>query len=247
VVEPFRKQYENSKRKVSTLSKNVTKKYNERGLDASGYDAEGYNDKGFNKQGIHRNGSKFDRNGYDNAGYNEQGFNRQGIHRNGTSYDKSGYNKNGYNKYGYNKQNRDFKHKTKLYNLIINILTILYSVLTMCIAMYCAEYSISNILEDDSGVYLFLMFLFSGLEFIPLISKIRNQYLTGKMKNIVLSIAFVLLAFCFIFAVGMSGLMESLAGFLFGIICGAGSIIVLCVLADEKVVEFIKKVKENLK
>lgn len=220
MVEPFRKQYENSKRKVSTLSKNVTKKYNERGLDASGYDAEGYNDKGFNKQGIHRNG---------------------------TSYDKSGYNKNGYNKYGYNKQNRDFKHKTKLYNLIINILTILYSVLTMCIAMYCAEYSISNILEDDSGVYLFLMFLFSGLEFIPLISKIRNQYLTGKMKNIVLSIAFVLLAFCFIFAVGMSGLMESLAGFLFGIICGAGSIIVLCVLADEKVVEFIKKVKENLK
>ena len=94
VVEPFRKQYENSKRKVSTLSENVTKKYNERGLDSSGYDAEGYNDKGFNKQGIHRNGSKFDRDGYDNTGYNEKGFNRQGIHRNGTSYNSKQNAKN---------------------------------------------------------------------------------------------------------------------------------------------------------
>ena len=59
VVEPFRKQYENSKRNIDTSSENSNRKYNERGLDASGYDAEGYNDKGFNKQGIHRNGTSY--------------------------------------------------------------------------------------------------------------------------------------------------------------------------------------------
>ena len=92
VVEPFRKQYENSKRNIDTPSENSNRKYNQRGLDASGYDAEGYNDKGFNKQGIHRNGSKFDRDGYDKNGFNKYG------------YDRNGYDKDGYNQYGYDRK-----------------------------------------------------------------------------------------------------------------------------------------------
>ena len=129
----------------------------------------------------------------------------------------------------------------------------IYLALTMFISMYCMKHAYADILDDNSMMYVFLSFVFWGLEFIPLASPIRTQHLTSKMKNISLVVAGVLCLCSFVFSMQIIGLVEPeglydlCLGFVTGFFLGSGSIIVLCVLADEKVVEFINAVKENLK
>jgi len=99
VVEPYRKQWENSKKTVLNDD-----------FDAEVYSRTGYDKDGYDRSG--RNAWGYDRDGYDKRGFDKKGYNKLGNHK--SEFDAEGYHKlTGYNVEGYNRKGYDVNGKRK--------------------------------------------------------------------------------------------------------------------------------------